>query len=85
MTFEERKNILSKDVLDVDDISKLLGVTKQTAYAVIRRIKFKTDRLGIQGKILIQDYIEYFNLDFRRYIVGQEQIEEEICKEEKIS
>ena len=67
MTVQEREQIISKDYLDVCDIQVLLGVPKQTAYKIIRQIRRQTDRLGLQGKIHIQDYIDYFNLDIKRY------------------
>lgn len=67
MTKQDREDIFSKDYLTANDISLLLGVDVQTAYAKIRDIRRKTDRLGIQGKIHVQDYIDYYHLDVTRY------------------
>lgn len=70
MTRQDREEMFSKDYLTASDISLLLGVDIQTAYAKIRDIRRKNDRLGIQGKIHIQDYIDYYNLDMARYQLG---------------
>ena len=70
MTRQDREEMFAKDYLDARDISLLLGVEIQTAYAKIRDIRRKNDRLGIQGKIHIQDYIDYYKLDMARYQWG---------------
>ena len=70
MTKQEREEMFSKDYLTVSDISLLLGVDIQTAYAKIRDIRRRKDRLGIQGKIHVQDYIDYYELDVTRYLGG---------------
>lgn len=63
LTYEERMRILSKDVLNVYDIMKLMGLTKGVAYKVMRDIKLKGyDRLGMEGKIHTQDYLDCFHL-----------------------
>lgn len=67
MTPQERDEILSKDYLVAEDLMQLLGVDLSKAYTIIRDIRRQTDRLGIQGKVHIQDYIDYFNLDITRY------------------
>ncbi len=67
MTRQDREEMFAKDYLTASDISLLLGLDIQTAYAKIRDIRRKNDRLGIQGKIHIQDYIDYYNLDMSRY------------------
>lgn len=67
MTIEKRNEILSKDYLDINDIMQLLGLSYGDAAEIIRTIKRKTDRLHKQGKIHVQDYIDYYNLDVARY------------------
>ncbi len=67
MTPQERDEILSKDYLVAEDLMQLLGVDLSKAYTIIRDIRRQTDRLGIQGKVHIQDYIDYFKLDITRY------------------
>lgn len=79
MTYEEREEIFSKDYLTIADIQNLLGVDYQTSAKLIRQIKFKFDRLGIQGKLHTEDYFEYFKINDRsRY-------RREICLENEKS
>lgn len=61
MTYEEREQLLAKDYLNIKDIELLLGVSYQVAGEIVRNIRRKSDRLGIQGMIHVQDYIDYFN------------------------
>ena len=67
MTYAEREAIFSKDYLTIADLGVLLGLTYQMAAKRMRDIKRKNDRLGIQGKIHVQDYLEYFALPSDRY------------------
>lgn len=67
MTYEQRNTMFAKDTLSIADIQMLLGMSYNAAAAVIREIKRKTDRLHIQGKIHVQDYIDYYGLDAARY------------------
>jgi hypothetical protein len=69
MTFEEREQLLSKDALSIKDLERLLGLTYQSSAKLIRQIKFKFDRLKIEGHIHTEDYFEYFNItDKQRYV-----------------
>lgn len=44
------------------------------AAKVIREIRRKNDRLGIQGKIHVQDYFDYYNIPMSdRYVVHFEK------------
>lgn len=70
MTYEERQEIFNKDYLSISDIEKLLGLSYGDAGRVIRDIRKKSDRLGMQGIVHVQDYIDYFNLDVTRYVPG---------------
>ncbi len=67
MTYEQRSEIFAKDCLSISDVMKLLDVEYNKAAQVIREIRNKTDRLHIEGKIHVQDYIDYFGLDIARY------------------
>lgn len=67
MTYEQREDIFSKEYLSISDIQSLLGLTYQDAAKTIRNIKRKTDRLGIRGKIHIQDYFDYYQIKTERY------------------
>ena len=62
MTYAEREEIFAKDTLDVTDMQKILGVSKPYAYQIMRKIKLKHDRLGIDGKIHVQDYLDYYKI-----------------------
>ena len=70
MTVEERNKMFAKDYLSIKDIQVLLKLKYQAAAALIRQIRRKCDRLNIQGKIHVQDYIDYFKLDISRYCAG---------------
>lgn len=70
MTYEERQQLFAKDCLTIADIQSLLGLDYQSAAKIIRDIRRKSDRLGIQGMVHVQDYIDYFNLDITRYVPG---------------
>ena len=68
-----REEIFSKDYLTIKDLQELLGLDYSSSAKLIRQIKFKYDRLGIQGKIHTEDYFDYFNiLDRQRYSVYKE-------------
>lgn len=64
---DTRKKILSHDVLSVKDFAELLGVGERVASDIMKQIKEKQDRLRLQGRIHIQDYIDFFKLDKTRY------------------
>lgn len=68
-----REEIFSKDYLTIKDIEVLLGTTYQVAARLIRQIKFKTDRLGLQGKIHIEDYFEYYHITDRQGYFKQKE------------
>ena len=72
MTYTERVEMFAKDILTIEDIQSLLGLSYNAAAMLIREIKNKTDRLHIQGKIHVQDYIDYYNLDISRYTLKSE-------------
>lgn len=67
MTYAEREAIFSKEYLSIQDLGTLLGLNYQMAAKRMRDIKRRSDRLGIQGKIHVQDYLDYFELPVERY------------------
>ena len=69
MTYAEREEIFSKDVITTNDLMKLLNVQKSAASVKMQEIKrVAGDRLGIQGRVHIEDYLEYFKIkDLTRY------------------
>ena len=68
MTYSEREAIFSKEALNGEDIMKLFGVCRTEATKIMQQIKRKTgDRLGVQGRLHVQDYLDYFDLSPERY------------------
>lgn len=69
MTYEEREAIFSKEALNNEDIQKLFGVCRTEATNIMMRIKRKTgDRLGVKGRLHIEDYLKYFGIEANRYV-----------------
>ena len=70
MTYARREEILSKDVITTDELQELLGLSNlPQASSKMSEIKRKVgDRLGVKGKIHIEDYLEYFNIKTDRYV-----------------
>lgn len=63
MTYEEREAIFAKEALDKRDIMALFDVCTNEASKIMQQIKRKTgDRLGVKGKLHVQDYLDYFGL-----------------------
>jgi serine/threonine protein kinase HipA of HipAB toxin-antitoxin module len=47
-------------------------MTYQVSARLMREMKRKFDRLGMEGKIHTEDYFEYFNItDKQRYVKGE--------------
>lgn len=78
MTYEEREAIFSKEALSVADVQVLFGVCKSEATNIMNTIRRQTgDRLKIQGKIHIEDYLKHFGIEANRYSPKQvENLEE---------
>jgi hypothetical protein len=72
MTYARREEIFSKDSLTIADLQELLGLTYQASAKKMREIKFRFDRLGVQGRLHTEDYFEYFRItDRTRYVKGE--------------
>lgn len=79
MTYAERVEMFSKDYLTIADVQKLLGVTYEKASTIMCDIKRGLElspkyngqgvRLNIQGKLHVQDYLDYYHLSPERYVV----------------
>lgn len=68
MTYEEREKIFSKEALSVADVQALFGVCKSEATNIMNTIRRQTgDRLKVQGKIHIEDYLKHFGIEVDRY------------------
>ena len=89
MTYEEREAIFSKEALNNEDIQKLFGVCRTEATNIMMRIKRKTgDRLGIKGRLHIEDYLKHFGIEANRYAKRRSDeakppIEQNLHKEER--
>lgn len=68
MTYAKREEMFSKDYLSIEDLQELLGLHYQDAARTMRNIKRRTDRLGIRGKLHVQDYLDYFQIPPDRYV-----------------
>lgn len=61
MTYERREAIFAKDALTSSEVAELLAVSRTTANIIINNIRLKYgDRLGISGRVLVEDYKRYF-------------------------
>jgi hypothetical protein len=74
MTYARREEIFSKEYLSIKDMQELLGMKYQDAAKTMRDIKRRTDRLGIRGKIHVQDYLDYFKIPPDRYVKPKEGV-----------
>ena len=72
MTYAMQEEIFSKEYLSIEDIQELLGMSYDDAARTIRNIKRRTDRLGIRGKLHVQDYLDYFQIPPDRYVKPME-------------
>jgi len=75
MTYEVRERIFSKEVLTIGDIMLLFGLSYQPAAQLVRNIRRKHDRLGLEGKLHVQDNLDYFHLNGndKRYMKREEE------------
>lgn len=63
MTYEEREAIFAKEVLDLDDVMTLFDISRNEASRLMNAIRLKVgDRLGIKGKLHVEDYLLYFDI-----------------------
>ena len=81
MTWAKREEIFSKDYITITDMQILLGLSYNDAAVKIRDIKrglsFKGQepRLTTQGKLHVQDYLDFYNLPSARYVSVGERYE----------
>lgn len=83
MTYKEREAIFAKDVISIVELSRLLCCAYSKASAkmgeIKRALKFRGKlRLNVRGKLHVQDYLDYFNLDgnSKRYMRRLDEIED---------
>ena len=70
MTYARREEILSKDYITTQELQELLGYANlPSASAKMSEIKRVVgDRLGVKGKIHVEDYLAYFKIKTDRYL-----------------
>ena len=80
MTVQERKEMFAKEYLSIDDIGKLFDINYKMASALIVKIKKKLVigcgkelRLDINGKIHIEDYLDYIGVKAERYSFREDE------------
>lgn len=68
MTYTEREEIMSRDVMTGVDIQKLQGCNASQASRIITDIKYVIEKRGDKpridqrGKLHTQDYCDYYNI-----------------------
>ncbi len=79
MTMQERQEMFAKEYLSIKDFEKLYDINDKQASKMILDIKrgletTKTLRLKVQGKLHIQDYLDYMGITSDRYGIAAEGI-----------
>lgn len=68
MDFKRREEILSEDVITIDEICELMCCSKSQASRIITEIKNALAKKGVEprlnrrGMVHTQDYLDYFRL-----------------------
>ena len=63
MTYQRREQILSKESIHYTELAELFGIENSTACSKMQEIKRVVgDRLNIQGRLHIQDYLDWVAL-----------------------
>ena len=75
MTYERREEIFSKEAISTPEMAELLGVSQSEASVKIKEMKRRAgDRLGIKGRIHVQDYFEAMRItELERYKALEEE------------
>jgi hypothetical protein len=75
MSVERRAEIFSKECLTIADLQELFELDYQLAAKLLRDIKRQLEfkgqklRLNMQGKIHVEDYLDYFGIkNVERYV-----------------
>lgn len=72
MTYKEREQIFSKDVMTLTEFAALMDMDKCEASRTMVDIKTyfenigKKPRIKTRGKLHVQDYIDYYRLNIKR-------------------
>lgn len=69
MTYARREEIFSKETMSITEFGELMNLSYQMAARTIRDIKRASNRPQIQGKLLVEDYFDYYGItDKQRYV-----------------
>lgn len=64
MTYAEREKIFSKETIRTSEIAELYDISLSEASQLVMRIKRTVgDRIGIKGRLHVQDYLNFFKLN----------------------
>ena len=69
MTYARREEIFSKETMSITEFGEVMNLNYQMAARVIRDIKKASNRPQIQGKLLVEDFFDYYSItDKQRYV-----------------
>ena len=73
MTYARREEIFSKETMTITEFGEVMNLSYQMAARTIRDIKRVSNRPQIQGKLLVEDYFDYYGItDKQRYVRGEQ-------------
>jgi hypothetical protein len=68
MTYARREEIFAKEAFTNQDLAEIFNISESMASIKAKEIKRKVgDRLGIQGRLHIQDYLDFIGVKEERY------------------
>lgn len=69
MTYARREEIFSKETMTITEFGEVMNLSYQMAARTIRDIKRVSNRPQIQGKLLVEDFFDYYGItDKQRYV-----------------
>ena len=77
MTYAEREEIFSKEVLTNEDIARLFKCSIPKASQIAHEIKRKVgSRIDFEGRVHVQDYLDYMEIKAERMDMYRKPLEE---------
>ena len=72
MTYARKEEIFSKEMMSIKEFGEVMNLSYQMAARVIRNIKRTSNRPQIRGKLLVEDFFDYYGItDKQRYVKEQ--------------
>ena len=69
MTYARREEIFSKETMSITEFGEVMNLSYQMAAREIRNIKRTSNRPQIRGKLLTEDFFDYYGItDKQRYL-----------------